>query len=486
MAQLKGKHKKQSSSPLLAAIKRTWLAFCASSSIHGLKYTQDRDTNKVVRFIWMLITLIMFICAILMVYTFYMSYRSNPTRMNIEKDHAPVDSIIFPAVTICPETLYNIEQAKSYLATLKLPPGSNISQIIPILTASFGFINDDYAYSIPEIELMQQLIDINNLSTLTFMKNLQWNCEDILFRCRFKWRIVDCKQLLGISRTFFGYCCSFNLNQPGLNYTGKYALSGLFDGLSLILYYNDTNYGELGAYSDGFKVLLSENDAFPSAHAVIKFTPLKQETFVGIRPTETYCSKEVKALSVEERQCVLSHEFPLKHFEKYVGVNCELECRLQNMLKICGCLTYFFYTNDTQERICSFKDIPCLLDNFATIIGRYRNSQCYCPNSCELIDFNVELTNADLQIDIPTVDQFYNGMQENYSVVHIFINNQIYRRIRRDLLSNMVTLVSNLGSAFSLFVGISMISIVEVIYYLTVVLRKYYLQELKAREKLRR
>lgn len=51
MAQLKVKPNEQTASPLCAALKRTWLAFCASSSIHGLKYTQDRDTNKLVRYV---------------------------------------------------------------------------------------------------------------------------------------------------------------------------------------------------------------------------------------------------------------------------------------------------------------------------------------------------------------------------------------------------------------------------------------------------
>ncbi|XP_069964472.1 sodium channel protein Nach [Bactrocera oleae] len=486
------KIKKRESSALYAALKRTWFAFCASSSIHGLKYTQDRDTSKFVRFIWMLITLIMFICAILMVYTFYVSYRSNPIRMNIENDHAPVDSLIFPAITICTETLYNIQKAKSYIATLKLPTDTNTSQIMATLATYFGFITDDYTYSTENIELLQNLIDINNISTLTFMQNLQWNCSDIFFRCRFMWRIMDCRKLIEVSRTYYGYCCSFNLNQPGLNYTGKTARGGLFDGLSLILYYNDADYGELGLYSDGFKVLLSENDAFPSAHSITKFTPLKQETFLSIQPIETYCSPAVKALSIDQRQCVLPHEFPLKHFKRHVGTNCILECRVQTTLKLCGCITYFFYTNETQERVCSIKDIPCLLANFsillfiARIVGRYRKDQCFCRNPCESVEFFVDLTSAELQIDIPTVDEFYNGVQDNHSVIHIYFNNQVYLRVRRDLLSNMVTLVSNLGSAFSLFVGISMVSIVEIIYYLTVVLRKYYLQEVKAREKLRR
>ena len=60
----------------------------------------------------------MFICAIVMVVTFYVDYRSNPTRMNVENDHAPIASILFPPVTICPEVMYNTQKTKHYLETL--------------------------------------------------------------------------------------------------------------------------------------------------------------------------------------------------------------------------------------------------------------------------------------------------------------------------------------------------------------------------------
>lgn len=83
------------------------------------------------------------------------------------------------------------------------------------------------------------------------------------------------------------------------------------------------------------------------------------------------------------------------------------------------------------------------------------------------------------------------------------MNSQVYRRVRHDLLSNTVTLVcklhciyshiffllsivfpflANLGSAFSLFVGMSMVSAIEIFYYFTVILRKFYKQECNARE----
>lgn len=85
---------------------------------------------------------------------------------------------------------------------------------------------------------------------------------------------------------------------------------------------------------------------------------------MAVRPTETFCSEAVKDLDFENRQCVFPYEKELRFFPSYLGANCELNCRVTQMIKFCNCYTYFFYNNKTNDRICSYKDIPCLVDNF--------------------------------------------------------------------------------------------------------------------------
>ncbi|KAI8039941.1 hypothetical protein M5D96_007366 [Drosophila gunungcola] len=374
-------------SPLVGSLRRTWGDFCATSSIHGLRYTRDEDTNKIVHLVWLLISLVMFCCAVVMAHTFYMDYRSSPTRMNVESDHTPVSNLYFPPVTICPDVLFNMQKSKAFLKTI-------------------------------------------------------------------------------------------------LNFTAERAKGGFKNGLSVIVRYKDDSYDPVQSYSYGVKLLIQEVDAFPSAHAAAKFVAFNTETFAALRPQETFCSTAVKALTIEERNCVFQNEFPLRYFPDYVYPNCELNCRVTNMVKFCGCHTYFFDFNRTTDRICTFRDIPCLIDNFENIITRKKSTQCDCPLACEHLDYDVQVTNFPLELNMPVADKFYSGLAKNDGILHVFINSFSYRRLRRDLLSNMVTLVSNLGSAFSLFVGMSMLSVVEIIYYFTVILRKNYIMECETRNKM--
>ncbi|XP_017077784.1 sodium channel protein Nach isoform X2 [Drosophila eugracilis] len=473
-------------SPFVGSLRRTWNDFCSTSSIHGLRYTRDEDTNKIVHLVWLLISLVMFICAVVMAHTFYMDYRSSPTRMNVDSDHTPVNNLYFPPITICPDVLFNMQKSEAFLKTLQLPPGAELKGILRKLHIFYGFMLDDERYSKEDIDQMESVLSLNNLTIQQFVEHLRWDCNEILYRCRFNGNILDCSKIFQLSKTFFGHCCSFNLRQKGLNFTAQRAIGGMKYGLSLILRYKDDSYDPVQSYSYGVKLLIQEVDAFPSAHAAAKFIAFNTETFAALRPQETFCSAAVKALTIKERNCVFQNEFHLRYFSNYVYPNCELNCRVTNMVKFCGCHTYFFDFNRTTDRICTFRDIHCLVDNFANIITRKKSTQCYCPLTCEHFDYDVQISNFPLELNMPVADNFYSGIAKNDGILHVFINSFSYRRLRRDLLSNMVTLVSNLGSAFSLFIGMSMLSVVEIIYYFSVILRKNYNLECETRNKMLR
>lgn len=74
---------------------------------------------------------------------------------------------------------------------------------------------DDNRYTSQDIGEMESVLSLNNLTIQQFVEHLRWNCDEILYRCRFSGNIVDCSTLFQLSKTFFGHCCSFNLRQKG-------------------------------------------------------------------------------------------------------------------------------------------------------------------------------------------------------------------------------------------------------------------------------
>lgn len=84
----------------------------------------------------------------------------------------------------------------------RLPKGAKLRGILRKLHIFYGFMLDDERYSAEDIEQMEALLFINNLTIPEFVEHLRWNCDEILYRCRFNGEIMDCSKIFQLSKTF--------------------------------------------------------------------------------------------------------------------------------------------------------------------------------------------------------------------------------------------------------------------------------------------
>lgn len=70
------------------------------------------------RLMWIGITLVSFITANTLISTFWSRYKSNPTRMNVETNYAPMAQISFPAVTFCSSDAISLGKVNEFVKTL--------------------------------------------------------------------------------------------------------------------------------------------------------------------------------------------------------------------------------------------------------------------------------------------------------------------------------------------------------------------------------
>lgn len=94
-----------------------------------------------------------------------------------------------------------------------LPNSTSVNDILNLLDVNYGFMYDGIKYWENELHLFDEVLTLNNLNILQFIKKISWSCNDLIFKCRYKDEIVPCTNLFQIAHTFNGYCCSFNLNQ---------------------------------------------------------------------------------------------------------------------------------------------------------------------------------------------------------------------------------------------------------------------------------
>lgn len=96
-------------------------------------------------------------------------------------------------------------------------------------------------------------------------------------------------------------------------------------------------------------------------------TAMSQLTlFVG----EISSSNQVTELSLTQRKCMLSDEGKLKMWPVYTKAMCSLECRYNNILRICGCYPHFARPTSKCYDLRPFNDcffIYLLINEFVVI-----------------------------------------------------------------------------------------------------------------------
>jgi acid-sensing ion channel, other len=61
---------------------------------------------------------------------------------------------------------------------------------------------------------------------------------------------------------------------------------------------------------------------------------------VILRPRMITSGHELRHYSVTDRKCYFSDEVRLKYFFSYTKILCELECEIDLILELCGCLLH--------------------------------------------------------------------------------------------------------------------------------------------------
>jgi hypothetical protein len=130
----------------------------------------------------------------------------------------------FPAVTLCPTSMYNLAKIRNNSALLRyLASVSKISAIFPGREVNF---------SDPENDFLHENGEQNWLTSVGFELN------KTLLSCSFSGQILNCSDLMRTKMTDMGIC--FMIRDDGLSLTSGYP--GKSSGLSLVVHIDQDNF----------------------------------------------------------------------------------------------------------------------------------------------------------------------------------------------------------------------------------------------------
>ncbi|RZB38942.1 ASC domain containing protein [Asbolus verrucosus] len=242
-------------------------------------------------------------------------------------------------------------------------------------------------------------------------------------------------------------------------YPRRALLSGASKGLTVNL---ATVKKDLDFKCNGmFKVVLHSPVRIPKLKQEYFRLPLDQAVIASVQPAMITTSESVKFFDPDKRDCYFPSEKKLKYFSSYSQQNCHLECLTNVTLDLCGCVNMFM-PNWLQyvELIFKFPTDPEYAD-----LRRHeylKDLHCDCLPLCTDLSYNTETSQAD-----------WNWEEKFRLLNNTKFDKKLYVFILPLLqilhgLYGPIDFVANFGGLLGLFTGFSILSLMEIVYFLTV------------------
>ncbi|KAJ8943545.1 hypothetical protein NQ318_023056 [Aromia moschata] len=216
----------------------------------------------------------------------------------------------------------------------------------------------------------------------------------------------------------------------------------------------------------GFQVVLHKAVRFPTVQQHYFRVPLRKSVIVAISPTQLITSDNVKAYSVAKRRCYFQSEKRLKYFKHYTQYNCKLECLTKLTLKKCGCVAFYMPNNLDMDGL----EHSINRENNKEDIGDAR-PKCECIPMCASVEYNVEITEIDYEwykeFDALGYAKLDDDELYAKSQLVIYFKSSHFIPYERNELYGHLDFLANIGGLLGLFVGFSLLSFFEIIYFLS-------------------
>lgn len=210
------------------------------------------------------------------------------------------------------------------------------------------------------------------------------------------------------------------------------------------------------------------------------------EVFINIRPEVTIADKSsIHSFPAAQRECYFAGERELSYYTFYTAKNCIDECLANLTYQKCNCRRHH-QPGEESKSLCGPKDFSCASNIKREFVGTYKTKCRMCMPTCNEISYHTETTFTPLQRSDILWTQADDNLQsheqipqnrknkklpswaaKNCSIVHIFFGeDSTHAKLRKELYG-VIDLIANFGGLMGLCLGFSGLSLVEVIYFLT-------------------
>ena len=426
------------------------------SSCHGLPNI-IRTQRYLIKIIWSLAFLTSLVYSVISIVNTINDFLNYDVVVNMElvQDF----DLEFPAVTVCNYNPFDFSNDQA-VRTIE----SYLNNITNAKENYFSFKNETITNSSCSENLRQILIR-------SFVK-FSFPLEKMLISCFYDQKNCSKDDFYPIRSSVFGMCYSFNYGKYSngtLAPVRKLKRSGMFNGLKLELYVGAREYLPCWIHENAAIVVVHNRAIKPLFVEESIKAPIGMETSFAVK------NLKVKKLPYPHSGCIQDlyseNSFTSSAFKKNVktyGVYTQKWCLLDCALAL----------NTKNNAIkCLPTNFECLED-ISNLSDFYSDCINECPIECESSYFSLHpnfakypsysyaehlLLRDDIKAKFPYSDPTMAQLSDSVLSLNIYYESAIYQRITETPQTTSITLISNLGGNLGLFLGVSLLSFVEII-----------------------
>uniref|UniRef100_A0A336MKD3 CSON000509 protein n=1 Tax=Culicoides sonorensis TaxID=179676 RepID=A0A336MKD3_CULSO len=502
--------------PWWSSIKNSFFELFSKYTMHGYKNLVENKRLAFEKFIWVCLHFVAVSASLWIVMTTWTEFTDNPTITTLDSQNYPIKGIPFPAVALCNINRISKWRAKKYAKELaeknvdyQMKEGKNDINIteemidqyfhkIRFLGRLLDFDIEGYEQFLTFQEELEVLDPDPNLLMWNVQKtfdSLTPSCDELLLLCRFNGIAKDCQEYFTTRRTGFGTCCVFNFARP-LGATLELAKEpvypagiGIDNGLNVVVNTSTSDYYYPMANFAGVSALIFDTMEFSditTGNTRTEIIDPGSENFIRISINVYEAEPEVKNYAVEKRDCKFKDEDFDEFKGRYTYTECLIKCKMRSIIDLCGCIPFYFPINHadivTNTTIrCTLQHVPCLnkyrikwrtitpsVQGINGLQQEYQDSlncpQCFAL--CSYTQYNLETTfNPIIKNPSGGILSTFKDFQ-GLSIVRVFYASDTGFLYKISVTNTWYDLLSTFGGLFGLFLGFSIITVLEFIYFL--------------------
>ncbi|KAM0730268.1 Pickpocket protein 19 [Formica fusca] len=438
--------------------------FCRHTTLHGLRYVVDPDLHVIERFLWFLLFIVSSTIASNVIYSLALRFQAAPTSIGIESMHYENSKLPFPSVTLCPSD--RVDWNRALELEPRIFPNDTDEASLETFRKILGRLSIITFGDFDELDFLKNhnVRSLSGINITQVLHEVMPSCDQLMSTCW--WRNADrnCCEIFEVQKTEYGFCYSFNSEMavmspadPTESRPRRASGYGEWSGVKVTIHLGNITKPPNSEMIGSVVVIINGPHVWPNSGTMI---PSGSLVSLSLECVSGYATQRVLELDRDRQPCRYDES------GEYNQETCLSLCKRNYVTKYCGCNPSFLFPATAHYRDCTIEDFICLL-NYNDLFNDYivyfgdkiphsiSSMICKCSPECDYYLYSGQFSNVPLQ-------------NMNDIILDVHYIGQTSFRYKTDIVFTQMDLLVSFGGIIGLFLGGSLLSAVELVYYLIV------------------